>query len=276
MQTSRIIHFDSINGEDQLDEVYSQLTGKPSHNYFTRIPLVNTLYNVSNIELSSIEFLNSTYNVRADNTSNLLGFKFLYQGIQNTLSIVLTPKNYTSISDLLVDINGELLSKISQKTTLSGFSITVSVNPKDSGKVVIKSNCDTSSGSMSVIESILSKYILGVSNSDLFINNVSTGFSSLLSSNNYNLQCDNYFNMTFSNINNSSSANADAKMVTFKIPLSVSYNEVLYYTSGANFAQCLLLESNRTISHLLVKITDRWGFPVYSTAGFSFSLTFYF
>ena len=112
---------------------------------------------------------------------------------------------------------------------------------------------------------------------DLFISNVSTGFSTLTATNNYNLQADNYVNINFSNINHSGTSKADAKVVTFKLPLSSPYNEVIYYTSGNNFPQCLMLESNRTVTHLMLRITDRWGFPVYSSGhAISFSLTFYF
>lgn len=283
--TSKIIHFDTINGDDQTDEAYSTRTGTTgqslninSQNYFTRIPLVNALYNVSNIELSSVEFLNSIYNVRAENGSNTLTFKFTYQGVQNTISVFLSPKNYTAIAELLVDINSSILVQISQKPSLAGFSIVISVNQNDSGKVIIKSLCD----SISITDSILARYILGivfnkaVGFNDLHIYNALTGFSTLTATNNYNLQCDNYININFTNILHSGAANADAKICTYKLPLYCAYNEVVYYTSGNNFPQVLSLESNRTVTHLMLKVTDRWGFPVYSASGFSFSLTFYF
>ena len=286
--TSKIIHFDTINGEDQLDESYSQKIGTNnlSHNYFTRIPLVNPLYLVSNIELSSIEFSNTTYNIRADNGSNIFSLAFIYQGGQYGITVTLPSKNYTAIADLLTDLNSYILTDISVPI-LAGFSIILSVNPKDNGKIILKSNCDTSQGtvllgSISVVESIMTKYILGftfnktTSLSDFALGNATTGFSTLSASNNYNLQADNYFNINFSNINHSGSANADAKVVTFKLPLSSPYNEVIYYTSGNNFPQCLMLESNKTVTHLMLKVTDRWGFPVYGKTGFSFSLTFYF
>ncbi len=292
--TSKIVHFDTINGENQIDEVYSTRSGTAGqscnigHSYFTRIPLVNALYGVSNIELSSIEFLNSIYNVRVENGSNKLDFTFMYQGVMRAVSIALLPKNYTTIADLLIDINGALLSKILQQPVLSGFSITLSVNSQDSGKIIIKANCDSSVvdgilyGTMFVADSILAKHILGVTFNasinfaDCFIGNTTTGFSTLTSTNNYNLQCDNYININFSNINHSGAANADAKVVTFKLPLSANYNSVIYYTSGQNFPQCLSLESNKTVTHLMMKVTDRFGFPIYGTSSFSFSLTFYF
>lgn len=162
--TSRIIHFDTINGDDQPDDVYSSRTGTTgqttnlSHNFFTRIPLVNPLYLVSNIELSSMEFSNTIYNVRSENTSNSILFNFLYQGLQNNVSVVLTPKNYTNIADLLVDINSAIVVQITQKTSLAGFSIILSINPRDIGKIIIRANCDTSSGAISIGESILSRY----------------------------------------------------------------------------------------------------------------------
>ena len=292
--TSKIVHFDTINGENQIDEVYSTRSGTTGqtcnigHSYFTRIPLVNALYGVSNIELSSIEFLNSIYNVRVENGSNKLEFNFMYQGVARAVSIVLLPKNYTNIGDLLIDINGALLSQILQQPVLSGFSITLSVNSQDSGKIIIKSNCETNVfqgivyGTMVITDSVLAKHILGVTFNasanfaDCFIGNTTTGFSTLTSTNNYNLQCDNYININFSNINHSGAANADAKVVTFKLPLSANYNSVIYYTSGANFPQCLTLESNKTVTHLMMKVTDRFGFPIYGTSSFSFSLTFYF
>lgn len=292
--TSKIVHFDTINGENQIDEVYSTRSGTSGqscnlgHSYFTRIPLVNPLYGVSNIELSSIEFLNSIYNVRVENGSNKIEFNFMYQGVMRAVGIALIPKNYTTIADLLVDINSALLSQILQQTVLSGFSIILSVNSKDSGKIIVKGNCDTYVadgilyGTMIVGDSILSKHILGITfgNSmafaDCFIGNTTTGFSTLTSTNNYNLQCDNYINLNFSNINHSGAANADAKIVTFKLPMSSNYNEVIYYTSGQNFPQCLMLESNKTVTHLMLKVTDRFGFPIYGTSSFSFSLTFYF
>lgn len=284
--TSKIIHFDTINGEDQQDETYSLRSGTTgqslniSHNYFTKIPLTSPLTGVSNIELSSIEFPYTTYNIRAENGSNTLGLNFTYKGLQNSISCVLIPKNYTSISSLLTDINTSITSQIQLKTTLVGLTIELIVNAKDVGKIIIKSNCD---GVMTVAESILARYVLGISfnkesiYSDKFIMNTTSNYTFLTASLNYNLVYDNYFCLNFINITHSGSANADAKVVTFKLPLSCPYNEVIYYTSGNNFSQCLMLESNKTVSHLMLKITDRFGFPVYSAGHcISFSLTFYF
>ena len=304
MNTSKIVHFDTISSttEEQLDEVYASKNESLTHCYFSKIPLLSPLYGVSNIELSSIEFPYTTYNIRAENESNLLTFIFLYKSTTPyTISIILSPKNYSSMSELIIDINSSLLVQIAQKTSLVGFSITLSINPKNTARVIFKSNCDefivgSGVGALFIRESIMAKYILGVSfgrNDNLTLDGVSIGNvgnvlpiynatsgSVSYANNNYNLAYDNYFNITFSNLNHSGASNADSKVaVSFKLPLSCQYNETIYYTTGNSFTQCLSLESssNRTVSNLLMKITDRFGFPVYGNGHhISFSLTFYF
>lgn len=291
MTETKILHFDTLNGVEFYDESYSKrgfLTGQTTnsgHCYNTKLKIERPLQNVKRIELNSIEFPFTTNNIRASNKSNLLLINPTYQGIDYELEVYVKQKNYISISELLTDINNSITIAI-QAQGINGFTFSFSLNPLDLSKVIAKCNCDTAQGGLlfgtcDIEKTILSEIILGVayevnSNNDIFIGNTQTGVSTLVCTSNYNLQPDNFFSIVLKNINSGGSNNANGIIASsFKLPLACSYGEVMYYTSGNNFIQTLMIDNNQTINELHFTIKDRFGFDVYGDTHVSFTLTFY-
>lgn len=293
MTSSKVVHFDTIHGVEVYDAVFSNrrfLTGQTTnsgHNYNTRIPISYPISNVKQIELSSLEFPYCTPNVRGENRSNYFEANFRYQGILRQISFDLIPKNYTGIGELILDMNTKIVTAIQDQSALAGFTLVLSLNPLDSSKIILKANCSTAQGgllfgSCSILKTILTENILGISyeihsNSDLFIGNTTTGISTMVVTNSYNLQPDNYFNCVIPNLNHGGTTNSQSGVMTsFKIPLNGMYGEVLYQTANTSFLQYLNV-NNQTVSEVHFRIFDRWGFPVYGTGAghVSFTLTFH-
>jgi hypothetical protein len=284
----KILHFDTVDAVENYDKPFSNrkngsgqnVTG--SHSYNSRLDMTTPINNVKSISLKTVQIPFITQNIRSSNVSNYINFYgTTIAGVYFVGAVTLKDKNYTSITTLLADLNTAFATKISTFTDTSGLSITFYVNPLDTSKIVIKSNVhqDTGGlifGDLNFDGSILARNILGVSffrtaNPDMFLGNTVDAFSYMYCTNNYNLQPDNYFNLNFTNIE-TSPTNANGRPTTFKIPLSGSFGEVIYYSETDGSEQKVYVDRpNTTLSYLNMVITDRWGFPVY---GFGSQISF--
>lgn len=285
----KILHFDTVDAVGNFDTKYYNSLGSvqnmASQAFNTRLSMSSAIKNIKSISLKSVEFPFQQFNVRSTNTS--IQMRVIYNGISKTENLTIKEKNYTDILSLLTDLNTAFATKISSITELAGFFVVFSLNPLNN-KVLITSNPDRAEvagivvyGNLILEFSKLLYNILGF----YYINNYDANkFYGVLGSTtdlnsylpcagNYNLQPDNYFNMSFTNIETSPS-NANGNATTFKIPLNGSYGEVIYYTVSDGSEQKVYIDRpNTTLDYLNLVITDRWGFPVYSNgANISFTL----
>jgi hypothetical protein len=283
-----ILHFDTVDGIDNYDsEIYYRLKARygnqiSSHTFNTKLTLTNSIEKVKSISLLSCEMPFNFFNCRAENYSNSLSFAIVYRGITSNLSITLTPKNYISISDLLLDINNAITSRnVLSYPNLVGFEMIFSVNTTNSSKITIKANADlyVDPYFMTCANIVFNKSPLGlmlgvsfnktITVGDVFLFNTETNYSFMHASGSYTLQPDNYVLLNFTNIRKSTSG-SNNRNSSFKIVLNGSFGEVLSYEPIHK--QTILLD-DQLIDHLNVKITDRNGNSIWGNGGFiSFSL----
>ena len=285
----KLLHFDTVDGVDNYDSTFlGRLNGSgqsatASHSYDTRLIMASQIKNVKSITLKTVEIPFLAQNIRSTNKSNHMYFYVKYNTFENWLSITLKDKNYTSITTLLADINTALSAKFATISNLSGFTMVLYVNPLDTSKIVIKANPDAQGSdpwnSFGIYDvGKLTKNILGYAYTsssssipgDASVRNADT-YSYINCTNCYNLQPDNYFNISFTNLETAPS-NANGKSSTFKIPMDGNFGEVIYYSENESTEQIIYIDRpNTNLSYLNMVITDRWGFPVY---GFGSQMSF--
>jgi len=276
---NKILHFDTIDGIGNYDEVFSMrqngsgqnVTG--SHTFNSKMTIASQIENIKSISLKTIEFPFTAFNVRSSNSSNIIYYFVMYNGNNIDGQVVLRDKNYTNISTLLADINAGFVASIASFTQLNGLIIQFYLNPLDNSKITIKSNPSQAVGGLIFGNlwfkpSLLMTMIIGQSrqphaNIDLVLG---------ISGDTY-LQPDNYFNMNITNIQ-TAPCNANGKPSTFKLPLTGSFGEVIYWSENDGTQQVVTIDRpNTTLDYVNIFITDRWGFPVYSNgAHISFTL----
>lgn len=284
----KILHFDTVDSVGNYDESFAgRKNGSGQnvtsfHTFNSKIKIATPIENIKSISLKTVEFPFCQFNVRSENDSNYIDYVVTYNGNTIYSDFTLRDKNYTSITTLLADINSAFAIDIAYYPVLNGFTVEFMLNPLDNTKIKIKAKPSQVTGGlvfgqMEFYPSILINHILGVSyqesgNPDLFIGNVDT-FSYMNCTNNYNLQPDNYFNLSITNIQTAPS-NANGKMNTFKVPLSSTFGEVIYWSDSDNSEQKVYVDRpNTTFDYVNLLITDRWGFPVYSNGSqISFTL----
>lgn len=285
---NKILHFDTIDGVSNYDNVFAGRTGGSGQNvtsyqcYNTRLSIATPINNIKSISLKTVEIPFQALNVRSSNKSNYLLYFVRYGGYSTTMSFTMPDRNYISISSLITDLNTAFATSIATNTSLAGLTVVFSINPNDTSKLMTKINAtqvwgQLPYGHMFIYQSILSEMILGITyppsgNTDIYNANAD-GYSYMYMTNNYNLQPDNYFNMNFTNIQTSPS-NANGRPTTFKIPMGGSFGEIIYYSETDGSEQKVYIDRpNTTFDYLNLVITDRWGFPVYSNGSqISFTL----
>ena len=180
-----------------------------------------------------------------------------------TYTVTLTQKLYSSISALLTDINTAWVAA----GVPSGYTPTfaVSSNAATPYRITITSTSPT----LTVRDTNLSKYILGLKSSDTFSSGV------LNATSNYNSNVDNYLNFFITNIS-CASPNQSGVITTFKIPLNATNNSIFYYLENAGFEQWVdITDVNLVVSSLTVMIKDRFNNEIDAQGGdYSFSLMF--
>ncbi len=286
---SKILHFDTEDSIGNFDIAFANRTGGSgqsitcTHTFNSKITIATPIENVTAISLKTMEFPHTVFNVRSSNTSNIITFTAVYGGISGGATVTLPDKNYTSISTLLTDINAGFVTAIATITGFSGFTVVFSLNPLDNTKITIKSKPQQlvvgsmSYGNITFSKSVLLKSIIGksfqmIEESDRSMWNADT-YSYLNCTNNYNLQPDNYFNMNIKNIQ-TAPCNANGRPSTFKIPLTGTFGEIIYWTENDGTEQKVYIDRpNTTLDSLNFVISDRWGYYVCSNgAQLSFTL----
>jgi hypothetical protein len=236
---TQFLHFDSASA-NFINDVHNT-TGSFTNAYNAQFLMNQSFTKVKRVYLKSVELPVGFSNIRTGSTDTLT---FILNGTYYT--IVLPDKVYTSIGSLLLDINNLI------KNTVTGVTITFSQNTSLPFRLMITfSNANT----FSIIDTNLSKYILGFRNKkDTLINNVyNASFS------NYNLNCDNYVSMYIPTLNGMN-ASMSGQQSTFKIPLNPVSNQVYFYQKNSSFKQWIdITDKNLCFTNVTVILFDKFG-----------------
>ena len=177
-----LLHIDSIDGVMNYDTIL-----KTNHVYNTNIKINQTVTNIKEISLKSMELPLFFNNIRSANNSNLFNFTFSYSTFNNiVINVIIAEQNYITISSLITAINSAISSAIS---IYSGLSIVLSVF--NTNYIRLTHNCV----SLTLGKSLLINNILGF-NSATYNNLITT-------SNFYSLNIDNYIMLYITNLSGS-------------------------------------------------------------------------
>ena len=256
--TQQLIHFDSIHGlQDTLLDPFS-----------CTFNLANTMTNVSQIYLKSIEIPIAFDNVRNSGTLNV--FSITINAV--AYSITLNANNYVSIANLCADITSAFASLTLPNSAVLTLSAGVAY--------VIVSLVSTVQTNFVVNYSQLAYYILGFKNQSSQLNTTSGSnkTSTINALNSFNLNIDNYANMSIVNLPILNNANANRIISSFKIPLNCVNGDVLYLEENQTFRQNVSLTNNQlVINSIKVVFTDRFGNALTNNGNdYSFTLGFQF
>lgn len=247
---SQFLHFDSS---------FSTPKSNPTSTSSSTLDCYNTVYTttqlfkkVKKIALKSLEMPIAFYNVRTGSTDTL---KFIYNGVFHTVTI--TEANYTTIQDLLDNINYYINAD---------FSIpSLTIAPYGATNLVFNTNI---SYPFSIIDTNLSKYILGF-RQGFDVNQYGQYISSKAV---WNLNPDNYINMYIPSFN-SFNANQSSQFATFKIPLNTYNGQIYYYFENTSFPQFVeITDPSFVFSSFNVILTDKYGNNI-NPKGLDYSFT---
>jgi hypothetical protein len=199
------------------------------------------------------------FNIRSDNGSNQLTFK----AISTTVTVYLTPKNYTDMTELLAEINTKILA------SYVTYSILFKLN-STTGKVYIESTIPTTNN-LTISPNILTKFLGKAESGDNYIVTAGTGY--IYFSDSYNLNNDNYLSMVITNLNVNTSS-ASGKPITWKIPINASHGDILFLSDSSTLRQKIeIYDNNFTLGNLNIVIYDRWGYRISTPNGGDYSFT---
>ena len=208
---------------------------------------MNQAFNkLKRVYLKSLECPVGFSNIRTGSTNV---FSFVLNTV--TYKVTMTEKNYTSIGTLITDLNTACAGVVSGVTIT--FSLTSSLTTPN--RLLITFTGGTTTSTFSVIDTNLSKYILGFRASK----DVLSGGVYSASYSNFNLNPDNYILMYIPSLNGMN-ASMSGQQSTFKIPLNSVTNQVYFYQEESSFQQFVdITDKNLMLSSLIVYITDKFG-----------------
>jgi len=248
MREYDILHFDTADSNSTFTTWYP---------YDTTFKLNTTFKNIKKITLKSLEMPIVFNNVR-DNTSDTLS---LYVGA-TSYYIQLATKNYTTITDLITDINNAL--------ALKGSSVDRPVFSVVNNKVRI--TVPTPSV-IKVFDSLLTTQLLGFPKGYYSWDRGSVSY--IQGSYSYNLNYDNFVAL-YLNIpsTNTSSGN---HLISYKIPLNAVSGMVFYLGQNNSFEQSInLSDQNFVLSNFRIQVFDRFGNIITQGIDYTFSLAIYY
>lgn len=241
---SQFLHFDSSTSNYILDT--KNTSGNTKNCYKSQYLCNQSFSNIKRVHLKSVELPYGFTNIRTGSTDIL---QFILNG--TSYSVSLNEKNYTNISNLLTDINAACLSKVTNIILTFGLTSSL-INPN---RLIITFSGSILTNSFSIIDTNLSKYILGFrSSTDTLV-----GYQYSASYSNYNLNFDNYINMYIPTFN-CMSANQGGLFSTFKIPLNSATGQIYYYFDNNSFHQHVDITNEKMIlSNMIVIFYDKFG-----------------
>lgn len=249
-QNMSILHFDTITSNYIQNDPFN-----------TRFTLANAIHRVRSIQLKSLELPVGFFNVRNSGTLNIVTIS-----INNVdYSITLSPKNYTTASNLCTDIN----------TLFSGvtFATASTVTFSAAGSYINVALTSTGITQFSIVDTQLSNYILGLkSSNNAAISGGTT--ASITASSVINLNVDNYLNMYLENVPTDNNYNFNGILCSFKVSLNGVYGNIIYNNDETVFKQTVFIsDENFILRELRICIFDRFGNPIVNNGlDYSFSL----
>lgn len=264
---SELVNIDSFKSNFQKTSKYNTYTFDLTNanlcpnSFNTIISLPIPKYNVKKISLRSFILPVSFNSIRK--TSNL-NFIAVAESIDengiyhNIYTIDLEDATYTSINDLLDDINTEF--------TLNYPTIGILFTLSDKNRIVVGGSLN----SLLIVPSNLS-YMLGFNKTTDFRVSFQDSGNCVISSFPYRLSIDDYLNMTIVNLTGSNNTNANLTLCSFKIPLN-SINGVVYYNEPTNPQYISIHSSFQSIRELHVVFTDKFGYSL-NSGGVDWSAT---
>ena len=238
---NQFLHFNSASATYITDN--SNTTGNSSNPYKALFPMNQSFRKIKRVYLKSCELPIGFSNIRTGSTDTL-SFK-----LNSTIyGVTLTKKYYQSIAALITDLNAACAGGFGGSVPV--FSLTTSTILPYRLKL---SFTGTTVTTFQVLDTNLSKYILGFRSTDALISNI------VNASTNYNLSVDNYILMYVPSLN-SMNANMGGQVSTFKIPLLGFTNSVFYYFDGNSYQQWVdITDPNMVLSGLQVILYDKFG-----------------
>ena len=176
-QKKQFLHFDTINSTYKTDS------------YNTSFKLSTVLQRVSRVYLKSIELPIGFSNVRGSYST--ISYNII-QNVTFTKTFKLPEKTYNSIALFLFDLNAAFLSSIRPYLSINESSPVFSVNPLNTNKIIMTQTLIGTQ--MTLNAGFLPSYFLGYNND---ISTKSGNIATTYFSNVYNLNFDNYLNMSF-------------------------------------------------------------------------------
>ena len=219
----------------------------------TRFILNEPLKKMKKITIKSMEIPITFTNIRYGINDTLT---FI---VNNTAySIVILEKNYTTIYDILDALNIQL-------QTFNGTTMQFMVNSKNQVYVNFTGTAITM---FSIIETKLSRFMLGFRNNDIL---ASTSSSCMYIANcRYNMSLDNFITILITNLEHSNSHNIGS---TFKISFQSEYGQMYFYNENLTYTQFICdFNKNQVCNDLRVKIMDRFGNQLISNIDYSMTL----
>ena len=254
-QKKQFLHFDTINSTYKTDS------------YNASFKLAIPLQRVSRLYLKSIELPIGFCNVR--NNYSTVSYNITQNGTTFTKTFKLLEKTYNSISLFLFDLNAAFLTSITPFLSINEGPPVFYVNPLNTNKIIMVQTLINTVMTLNGI-GFLPFYFLGYNNDiGIKVLNVTTTYFS----NVYNLNFDNYLNMTFINLPLNTTTNS-LIACSFKIPLNSTQNIVYFNSENSSFTQDINFNDINYITNKLdVVICDRYGINIASNGlDYSFSL----
>lgn len=254
---TRFLHFDSANSSYVIDN--NNTSTSTRNPYKAQYSMNQTFRKVKRVYLSSVEFPVGFANVRTGSCDTL---KYILNG--TAYSVTLPEKNYITIASLILDLNNLMLQLTPNAAPI------LNTNYLQPNRMMF--NFNTPPTSFSVIDTNLSKYILGFRGLyDGYINVVGFAQTYMAMNSNWNLNFDNYISMYIPTLGSSSSMSN--QLQTYKIPLNTVTNQVYFYQEGSSFRQWVdISDSNFTMNSITVIILDKFGNNL-NPNGLDFSFT---
>ena len=219
----------------------------------TRFILNEPLKKMKKITLKSMELPITFTNIRYGVNDTLT---FI---VNNTAySIVILEKNYTTIYDILDALNLQL-------QPFNGTTMQFMVNSKNQVYVYFTGTLITS---FSIVETKLSRFILGFRSSDTLTTISST--SSYIASCRYSMSMDTFITIFISNLEHNNSHNNGS---TFKLAFQSEYGQMFFYNENTTYTQFICdFNKNQVCNDLRVKILDRFGNQLISNIDYGMTL----
>ena len=258
-QITQFLHFDSIYAKYQYD--VNNTSGEKSGAYKCIFPMHTAYRNVSRCYLKTLELPIGFSNIRKGSTDT---FKFILNGTTHT--VTLAPKNYSSIQSLFNDLN----AKITTSIIGSGATMVVSLLVQSLLNTNYLKITFTGTTTFSIIDTNLSKYILGLRGNTDSLSIDKKQYTALSSI--YNLNADNYIYVYVPTLNGQNAC-MGSTISTFKIPLNATEGQVYYYQSGSSYEQFVdITNRGLVISSMEVTLIDRYGNNL-NSMGLDWSMT---